>query len=146
MYKLVFEETEEPDSKLPISVGDRISKEIPTKNIFLLHWTSLVVQIVKNLLAMREIWVGSLGQEEPLEKGMTSSSIPVFLTVESHGKRSLVVYSSWACRVGHDCFIDYVKAFDCVYHNKLWKILKEIGIQDHLTYLLRNLYAGQETS
>ena len=40
------------------------------------------------------------------------------------------------------CFIDYVKAFDCVYHNKPWKILKEMGIQDHLTCLLRNLYAG----
>ena len=43
------------------------------------------------------------------------------------------------------CFIDYVKAFDCVDHNKLWKILKEMGIPDHLTCLLRNLYAGQET-
>ena len=42
------------------------------------------------------------------------------------------------------CFIDYSKAFDCVDHNKLWKILKEIGIPDHLTYLLRKLYAGQE--
>ena len=42
------------------------------------------------------------------------------------------------------CFIDYVKAFDCMEHNKLWKILKEMGIPDHLTCLLRNLYAGQE--
>ena len=42
------------------------------------------------------------------------------------------------------CFIDYAKAFDCVDHNKLWKILKEIGIPDRLTCLLRNLYAGQE--
>ena len=44
------------------------------------------------------------------------------------------------------CFIDYAKAFDCVDHNKLWKILKEMGIADHLTYLLRNLYAGQEAT
>ena len=43
-------------------------------------------------------------------------------------------------------FIDYVKAFDCVDHNKLWKILKEMGIADHLTCLLRNLYAGQEAT
>ena len=43
------------------------------------------------------------------------------------------------------CFIDYAKAFDCVDQNKLWKILKERGIPDHLTSLLRNLYAGQET-
>ena len=44
------------------------------------------------------------------------------------------------------CFIDYVKAFDGVHHNKLWKILKELGISDHLTCLLRNLYAGQEAT
>ena len=44
------------------------------------------------------------------------------------------------------CFIDYAKAFNCVDHNKLWKILKERGIPDHLTSLLRNLYAGQEES
>ena len=44
------------------------------------------------------------------------------------------------------CFIDYVKAFDCMDHNKLWKILKEMGIPDHLTCLLRNLYAGQEAT
>ena len=44
------------------------------------------------------------------------------------------------------CVIDYAKAFDCVDHNKLWKILKEKGIPDHLTWLLRNRYAGQETT
>ena len=44
------------------------------------------------------------------------------------------------------CFIDYAKAFDCVHHNKLWKILKEIGIPDHLTCLLKNLYARQEAT
>ena len=44
------------------------------------------------------------------------------------------------------CFIDYTKAFDCVDHNKLWKILKEMEILDNLTCLLRNLYAGQEAT
>ena len=44
------------------------------------------------------------------------------------------------------CFIDYAKAFDCVDHDKLWKILQEMGIPDHLTCLLRNLYAGQEAT
>ena len=44
------------------------------------------------------------------------------------------------------CFTDYAKAFDCVDHNKLWKILQEVGIPDHLTCLLRNLYAGQEAT
>ena len=44
------------------------------------------------------------------------------------------------------CYIDYAKAFNCVDHNKLWKILKEMGISDHLTCLLRNLCAGQEAT
>ena len=44
------------------------------------------------------------------------------------------------------CFIDYVKPFDCMGHNKLWKILEEVGIPDHLTCVLRNLYAGQEAT
>ena len=44
------------------------------------------------------------------------------------------------------CFIDYTKAFDCVDHNKLWRVLKEMGIPDHLTCLLRNIYAGQEAT
>ena len=46
----------------------------------------------------------------------------------------------------HICFIGYAKAYDCVDHNKLWKILKEMGKPDHLTHLLRNLYAGQEAT
>ena len=46
----------------------------------------------------------------------------------------------------NSCFIDYTKAFDCVDYNKLWKILKEMGIPDHLTCLLRNVYAGQEAT
>ena len=44
------------------------------------------------------------------------------------------------------CFIDYAKTFDCVDHNKLWKILQEVGMSDHLTWLLKNLYAGQEAT
>ena len=44
------------------------------------------------------------------------------------------------------CFIDYAKVFDCVDHNKLWKILKEMGIPNHLTCLLRNLHTGQEAT
>ena len=44
------------------------------------------------------------------------------------------------------CFIDYAKAFDCVDHNKLWKILREMGMPDHLAWFLRNLYTGQESA
>ena len=46
----------------------------------------------------------------------------------------------------YSCFIDYAKAFDCVDHNKLWKILQDMGIPDHLNCLLRNLYVGQEAT
>ena len=49
-------------------------------------------------------------------------------------------------KITYFCFTDYAKAFDCVDHNKLWKILKEMGIPDHLTCLLRNLYAGQKAT
>ena len=57
-----------------------------------------------------------------------------------HGKRKTVLENIYFC------FIDYAKAFDCVNHNKLWKILKEMGVPDHLTCLFRNLYAGQEAT
>ena len=57
-----------------------------------------------------------------------------------HGKRKTVLENIYFC------FIDYAKAFDCVDHKKLWKILTEVGISDHLACLLRNLYAGQEAT
>ena len=79
MFKLVLENAEEPEIKLPTSAGSQKKQESSRKNIYF-------------------------------------------------------------------CFIDYAKAFDYVNHNKLWKILKEMGIPDHLTSLLRNLYAGQEAT
>ena len=79
MFKLDLEKAEEPEVKLPTSVGSLKKQESSRKNIYF-------------------------------------------------------------------CFIDYVKAFDCAYHNKHWKILKEMGIPDHLTCLLRNLYAGQKAT
>ena len=79
MFKLDFIKAEEPEIKLPISIGSSKKQEFSRKNIYF-------------------------------------------------------------------CFVDYAKAFDCVDCNKLWKILKEMGIPDHLTWLLRNLYAGQEAT
>ena len=68
---------------------------------------------------------------------------------KSRGTRDQIANIHWIMDKGRDfqeniyfCFIDYAKAFDCVHHNKLWKILKEMQIPDHLTCLLRNLYAG----
>ena len=68
---------------------------------------------------------------------------------KGRGKRDQIANICWIMEKAREfqksiyfCFIDYAKAFDCVDHNKLWKILKEMGIPDHLTFLLRNLYSG----
>ena len=73
--------------------------------------------------------------------------------IKGRGTRYQVANSWWIIKKAKEfqknicfCFIDYSKAFDCVEHNKLWKILKEMDIPDHLTCLLRNLYAGQEAT
>ena len=72
---------------------------------------------------------------------------------KGRGTRDQIVNIPWIMEKAREfqkniyfCFIDYGKAFDCVDHNKLWTVLREMGISDHLTYLLRNLYAGQEAT
>ena len=72
---------------------------------------------------------------------------------KGRGTRDQIVNIHWIMEKARECqqniyfcFIDYAKAFDCVDHNKLWKVLKEMGIPEHLTCLLRNLYAGQEAT
>ena len=70
---------------------------------------------------------------------------------KGRGTRDQIANICWTIEKAREfqkniCFIDYTKAFDCVDHNKLWKILQEMGIPDHLTHLLRNLYAGQEAT
>ena len=67
---------------------------------------------------------------------------------KGRGTRDQIANTCWIIKKAREvqkniyfCFIDYAKAFDCVDHNKLWKILKEMGIPDHLTCLLRNMYA-----
>ena len=75
------------------------------------------------------------------------------LVLKGRGTRDQIVNIRWIIEKAREfqkniyfCFIDYVKAFDCVDHNKLWEILQEMGIPDHLTCLLRNLYPGQEAT
>ena len=70
---------------------------------------------------------------------------------KGRGNRDQIAHIRWIIEKAREfqkyiyfCFIDYAKAFDCVDHNKLWKILKEMGIPNHLTCLLRNLYTGQQ--
>ena len=131
---------------------------------------SLVSQMVKNLPAMQETWVQSLGGEDPLEKEMTTHSST--LPGEFHEQRSLMGYSPWSHKESdmterlsftmpqfshlyngnnkstyiYLCLIHYAKAFNYVDNNKLWNILKEMGIPDHLTYLLRSMYTDQEAT
>ena len=73
--------------------------------------------------------------------------------IKGRGTRDQIANIRWIIEKAQEfqeniyfCFIDYAKAFDCVDHNKLWEILKEMGIPDHLTCLPRNLYAGQEAT
>ena len=73
--------------------------------------------------------------------------------LKGRGTRDQIASISWVIEKAREfqknvyfCFIDYAKAFDCVDHNKLWKILQQLRIPDHLTCLLRNLYAGQEAA
>ena len=73
--------------------------------------------------------------------------------IKGRGTRDQISYIRWLIKIAREFqkdiyfyFIDYAKAFDCVDQNKLWKILKEMGIPDHLTCLLRNLYVGQEAT
>ena len=72
---------------------------------------------------------------------------------KGRGTRDQIANICWTIKKAREfqkniyfCFMDYAKAFDCVDHNKLWKILQETGLPDHLTCLLRNLYAGQEAT
>ena len=70
---------------------------------------------------------------------------------QGRGSRDQIANIHWIIEKAREfqknfCFVDYAKLFDCVDHNKLWKILKEMGIPDHLICLLRNLYAGQEAT
>ena len=72
---------------------------------------------------------------------------------KGRGTRNQIANIQWIIKKAREsqkniyfCFIDYAKAFDCMDHNKLWKILREMEIPDHLTCLLRNLYAGQEAA
>ena len=72
---------------------------------------------------------------------------------KGRGTRDHIANISWIIKLAREfqknlyfCFIEYAKALDCVDHHKLWKILQEMGIPDHLTCLLRNLYAGQEAT
>ena len=93
---------------------------------------------------------GLMWRTDSLKKNRELPDVPAGFR-KGRGTRDQIAKIRWIIEKAREfqkniyfCFIDYAKAFDCVDHNKLWKILKEMGIPDHLTHLLRNLYPGQE--
>ena len=95
---------------------------------------------------MFKILQARLQQDETCERPVGQAGFR-----KGRGTRDQIANICWIIKKAREfqkniyfCFIDYAKAFDCVHHNKLWKILNEMGIPDHLTCLSRNLYAGQE--
>ena len=123
MFKIDLEKAEELEIKLPTSAGSSKKQENSRKSSTSASFTraSLVVQMVNRLPAMQETWVRSLGHEGLLEKEMaTHSSI---LAWKIPWMEESVVGHDWATLLHFFCFIQYSKPIDCVYHNKLRKIL-----------------------
>ena len=110
------------------------------------HMIALISQASKVMLKILQTWFQQyVNQELPdVQAGFR----------KGRGTRDQIANILWIIGKAREfqkkkiyfCFIDYAKVFDCVGHNKLWKILKDMGISDHLTCLLRNLYAGQEAT
>ena len=120
------------------------------KTIALIRWTFVgkVMSLLFNILS--SLVITFLPRSKHLLISWLQSPSAVILEPP---KIKSVIVSTVSPSICHEvmgpvyfCFIDYAKAFDCVDHNKLWKILKEMGMPDHLTCLLRNLYAGQEVT
>ena len=128
MFKLDLEKAEEPEIKLPTSVGS-LKKQESSRKISAAAVAAKSRQLCLTLC-------------DPIDSSPPGSFV--------HGIFQARVLEWVAIAFSEKniyfCFIDCAKAFDCVYHNKLWKILQEMGIPDHLTCLLRNLYAGQEAT
>ena len=128
MIQLELEKAEEPETKLPTSVGSLKNQESSRK-------TSAAAAVAKSRQSCLTLC-------DPIDGSPTASSVSGILQARI---RQWVAIAFSEKNI-YFCFIDYAKAFDCVDHNKLWKILKEMGILDHLTCLLRNLYADQEAT
>ena len=146
MFKLVLEKAEEPEIKLPKSAGSLKNKRVSEKHLLLHYWLC------------QSLWL--CGSQETVKNSSSwlrhyvNCELPDVQAGFSKGRRTRdkIANIHWIKKARefqkniYFCFIDYAKAFNCVDHNKVWKILKEMGIPDHLTCLLRNLYADQEAA
>ena len=126
MFKLDLEKAEEPEIKLPTSIQFSSVQLLSCVWLFATPWTTAC--------------------QASLSITNYSWSLPKLMSIKSVIPSSHLIH--WMIERAREfqkniyfCFIDYAKVFDCVDHNKLWKILQEMGIPDHLTCLLRNLYA-----
>ena len=144
MFKLILEKAEEPEIKLPISTGswkkEEHSKKSNAKECSNYHTIALISHASKEMLKILQVrFQQYVNCELPdVQVGFR----------KGRGTRDQIANTSWIIEKAREFqeniylfFIDYGKAFHCVDQNKLWKILKEMGIPDHLTCLLRNLYA-----
>ena len=128
MSKLVLEKAEEPEIKLPTSAQFSSVQSLSHVRLFETPWTAACQPSCPSPTP-------GVHSNSCTSSWWCYPAITICWIIEKAKEFQKNIYF---------CFIDYAKAFDCVDHNKLWKILKEIGIPDHLTCLLRNLYAGQE--
>ena len=103
-------------------------------------------------MTLYRIWIETIPKKKKCKKAKWLSEEALQIAVKRRGVKSKGEKERYTHLNAefqkniYFCFIDYAKAFDCVDHNKLWKFLKEMGRPDHLTCLLRNLYAGQEAT
>ena len=133
------------------SVSISIPKKDNAKEYSNYHTIALISHVSK---AMLKILQARLQQYVNREQYVNSELPDVQAGFrKGRGTRDQIANIHWIIKKAREfqkniyfCFIDYAKAFDCVDHNKLWKTLKEMGIPDYLTCLLRNLYAGQEAT
>ena len=127
------------------SVFNQIPKKGKTKECSNYHTNVLISLAIKVMLKILQV---RLQQDVNYELPDVQAGFR-----KGRGTRDQIANIRWIMEKAKEfqknmyfCFTDYAKAFDCMDHNKLWKILKEMGIPDHLTCLLRNLYAGQEAT
>ena len=136
MFKLDLEKAEEPEIKLPTSIGSLKKWESSRKPA-----TTATAESLQSCPTPCD----------PIDGSPRGSPIPGTLQARTLEWVAISFSNAWKWKVkvkslGYFCFIDYAKAFDCVDQNKPLKILKEMGITDHLTCLLRNMYPGQEAT
>ena len=170
MFKLVLEKAEEPEIKLPTSAGSS-KKQKSSRKTSISALMTMPKPLTVDHNKLRKI-LKEMGIQDHLTCLLRNLYAGQEATVRTEhgatdwfqiGKRICQgcifnIYAEYIMRNAgmeeakefqkniYFCFIDYAKAFDCVDHNKLWKILKEMEIPDHLTCLLKNLFAGQEAT